>query len=184
MEKTWLQGLTRNNLTLYIVELDPTPDARASILAGPTISLTHKPLTHFKPPPHTKAPNHLGLILGLPISLGFVLLVLCGLCIGMRKHRKISVGSVMGKKGRGYGVGQSRIERLGGKGRSKGKGAIQLREMERQGAQYSDEPSTRDGHGHAKEVSLGSLVEDGYNESERARGNVFRNEVQRLKSWR
>jgi len=90
----------------------------------------------------------------------------------------------MGKKGRGYGVGQSRIERLGGKGRSKGKGAIQLREMERQGAQYSDEPSTRDGHGHAKEVSLGSLVEDGYNESERARGNVFRNEVQRLKSWR
>lgn len=90
----------------------------------------------------------------------------------------------MGKKNRGYGVGQSRIERLGGKGRGKGNGPIQLREMDGQGAQYTDEPSTTEEHGHAREVSLGRFVGDEYNESERARGNVFRNEVQRLKSWR
>lgn len=184
MQKDWLQGEKRSNLTLYIVELDPTPDARASILGGPTISLINKPVEHFKPPPHTKAPNHLGLILGLPIGLGFVALVVCGLCIGMRKHRKINVGNIMGKKGRGYGIGQSRIQRLGGT--RKGKGAIRLGGMDRraepgiQGSQYMDEPR----QGHGREDSLGSLVSDGYNDSERTRGNVFRNEVQRLKSWR
>jgi hypothetical protein len=185
MQKDWLQGKKRNNLTLYIVELDPTPDARASILGGPTISLTKEPTKHYPPPPHTKVPNFLGLILGLPIGLGVIFLILCGLCVFMRKHRKISVGSIYGKKARGYGIGQSRIQRLGGS--RKGKGAIRLGGIDKRTGlpydQYRDDPSdSRQGHG--RDESLGSLVSEGYNESERTRGNVFRNEVQRLKSWR
>jgi hypothetical protein len=52
-------------------------------------------------------------------------IVLFGLCLGMRSHRKIGLKSIMGRGRGGYGNGKSRRERLGIK-----KGAIRLEDRE------------------------------------------------------
>lgn len=182
MEEAWLQGKSRNNLTLFIVEIDPVADQRASVLEGPTVSLIHQPPTHYAPPPPTKAPNRLGLILGLPIGLGAFLVVLLGLCIGMRGHRKIGLGNAMGSRSKGYADSRSRIERLGG-GRKKGR-AIRLGELSSQsGPRYTDDPQSPV---HGRSDSTGSLTANSNRPTadERLVDNVFRSEIARMKSWR
>lgn len=115
MEKAWLRDQARNNLTFYIIQMDPTPDARASERRGPTISLTDKPVTHLTPRPQPKT-SRLGLLVGLPVALGVMALIVCGLFLGKRKTRQLGVGKVMGRR-RGYGVRQSRCQRMRGRRR-------------------------------------------------------------------
>lgn len=118
MDGAWLKDLPRNNLTFYIVEMDPTSNSRSPVLPGPTVSLIKKPVSH--PTPHAKpAPSRVGLLVGLPVTLGVMALVLCGLFFGMRKKRRLGVGNVMGRR-RGYGVGQSRRQRMKRAGRRGG----------------------------------------------------------------
>jgi len=189
MDSAWLQGLNRKNLTLFIIQLDPTPDHRASTMTGPTISLINKPVTHYPAPPPTSKPNKLGLEVGLPVGLGFVIFVLFGLFLGMRKHRKIGLGSVMGSR-KGYGVGKSRRQRVGKNG------AIRLGEREvgvRAPAETGFKDETTRGvelqqRQHAREESLDDLVSsptrEHFGDDPRKQGNAFRDEVSRQKTGR
>ncbi|KAL1998145.1 hypothetical protein VTN02DRAFT_6786 [Thermoascus thermophilus] len=169
MNRDWLQGKPRNSLTLYIIENDPTSDERASARQGPTIELVPRPVEHYKPPPPTPF-NKLGLLVGLPVSLGVVLFVVAGLYFGMRKNRRIGLGNVMGSRNQGYGTRQSKIRRLAG---SRRKGAVRLDEFD-DVERYTDDP----------EAGLVERIDtDLFNEMERTRGRVFQQEVSKLKSW-
>ncbi|KAL1969544.1 hypothetical protein VTN77DRAFT_8982 [Rasamsonia byssochlamydoides] len=168
MQKEWLQGKFYNNLTLYIIENNPESDQRASYREGPTITLLPKPVEHYKPPPPTSF-NKLGLIVGLPVSLSVITLVVAGLFFGMRKSRQIGLGNVMGSRRKGYGVQQSKIQRLGG--RSKGS-------VGRGGA---DDPDIyTDNQNYRPVVKIDT---DLCNEMERDRGYAFTHEVSNFKSW-
>ncbi|KAE8147432.1 hypothetical protein BDV25DRAFT_33575 [Aspergillus avenaceus] len=112
IRQDWLQDKPQNELTLYIIELDPASGTRASVRKGPTITLRPKPVEQHKPPPQPMAFNKVALLIGLPISLGIIIVVVAGLFFGMRKSSKIGLGSVMGSRGKGYGIGKSRDQRL------------------------------------------------------------------------
>ncbi|MCJ1362953.1 hypothetical protein MMC16_002059 [Acarospora aff. strigata] len=185
MDSAWLQGQKRNNLTLYIIQLDPTPNQRASTKSGPTISLINKPVEHYPPPP-TKPPSKLGLQIGLPVGLGLFVFVLFGLFLGMRKHRKIGLGSVMGSR-KGYGVGKSRRQRVGKKGGIR----LDERGVDIPDTGFRDEPTRGvelQQRQHAREESLDDLVdsptEEGFGTDPKLHGNAFRDEVSRQKTGR
>ncbi|KAF2099936.1 hypothetical protein NA57DRAFT_75438 [Rhizodiscina lignyota] len=179
---------TSNNLTFVASEFDSAADKKASFFDGPNILLTNKPVEHLQPPPPTKVPNKLGLLVGLPVSLGFCALVVFGLCLGMRKQRMIGLGNIMSRR-RGYVSRKSRRQRLGMK-----KGNIRLEEREMYpGQEYRDEdeispapvrnfshsPAIRIDKSHAgDDVSLGSLVSEDENGTRQQRaGNAFRQEI-------
>lgn len=120
-------------------------------------------------------------MIALPIALGCCAFIVLGLFFGMRKHRILGVGSVYGRRGRGYGERKSRRQRLAVQ-----KGAIRLEEREvPQEPRYADADADADEitpaprtteqrwqppANHRREESLGSLV-DG-DES-----NAFRREL-------
>ncbi|PGH27299.1 hypothetical protein AJ80_01009 [Polytolypa hystricis UAMH7299] len=172
MEKGWLQDQSRNNLTVYLVELDPNSDARAKPVTGPIISLVNKPVKHYPPPPPTPPPTKLGLMVGLPIGLGAFCLIVFGLCYGMRKHRRIGLGNIMGGKTKGYGSGRSRVERLGGRRRGGPSATIRMEDLDDPAVRYTDEPSVRT-----------ATDTETFNEAQRAKGNAFKSNLTRLKSW-
>ena len=188
MDKSWLQGSSRNNITFHLNALDDTKDVPLISKAGPTISLTNPPVVHYPPPVHTP-PNKLGMEVGIPIGIAFFLFILCGLFVGMRKHRHINVGSVMGRR-KGYGVGKSRRQRLG----LGNKTGIHLgdNDLNTDGRnQYTDQP-TQDVElqtrtpGHGREDSLGSLVNsptrEGFEANKTPRSNAFRDEISRQRT--
>ncbi|KAK2768499.1 hypothetical protein FQN54_000354 [Arachnomyces sp. PD_36] len=170
MEEDWLQEHDRNNLTLYLIMADETSDKSATFEKGPTISLVNKPIEHHKPPPPTPVPNKLGLMVGLPVSLGVVFIIAIGLCLGMKKRRHIGLGSVMGGRKKGYGTGKSIGQRLGG-GSRRQNDAIRLGELEEDPDRYTDDPNA---------MRRG----DSEYHDERAQGEVFRPDIGRMKSWK
>ncbi|PSN61164.1 hypothetical protein BS50DRAFT_155671 [Corynespora cassiicola Philippines] len=173
MKKDWMLGYNMYNLTFQALVFEgDSPSKKAEAYEGPQITLKNEPPRHLEPSPQTKV-NKEGLMIGLPIGLGFVLIVVVGLLWGMKKHRTIGLGNIMGRRSKGYGAGKSRRQRLGlGK-----KGAIRLEEREAQsGGVYSDA-----GHGHRD--SLGSLVSDD-DIRPAPGGNHFRDEVQRQRTGR
>jgi hypothetical protein len=196
MQKEWLGSdlVNTNNLTFVASEYDSDSDKKASFFDGPNVILMNKPAEHLPPPPPTKAPNKLGLMLGLPIGLGFTAFVVVGLCIGMRKHRQIGLGNIMSRN-RGYVSRKSRRQRLGGK-----TGNIRLEDREvlpEQGYRDEDEirPAPRQdfaysqpntsGNAHARDISLGSLVSEGDDRTEvrqQQSGNAFRQEIAKQKA--
>jgi len=183
MDSAWLRGQPRNNLTLYIIQLDPTPDQSAHAKQGPIVSLINKPVQHYAPSPPTKPPGKLGLLVGLPVVLGVFVFVLFGLFIGMRKHRKIGLGSVMGSR-KGYGVGKSRRQRVGKKG------AIRLgeREVGAPDTGFRDEPTRGvelQQRQHTREESLDDLVSSPTEQiNPRRHENAFRDEISRQRTGR
>ncbi|KAF2431995.1 hypothetical protein EJ08DRAFT_732751 [Tothia fuscella] len=170
MDKKWLQDSSNNTLEFGLISYVTAGSHTRDALEGPTIFLTSKGPSHFKPPPHTKMPDKLSLLIGLPLGLGALLFVLIGLFFGMRKQRQIGVGSVMGRGKKGYGVGKSRRQRVGKEG------AIRLEERE---VLQTRVPPL--GSGHAREESLGSLVSD--NEGKQG-NNAFRDEMKKQRTGR
>lgn len=175
MQSSWLQGYKSNNLTFEAISYTAkSPQGAATPLTGPTIVLT---TSHLPAPPPTQLPSKESMMIALPIALGCCAFIVLGLFFGMRKHRILGVGSVYGRRGRGYGERKSRRQRLGIQ-----KGAIRLEEREvPQEPRYADadeitpaprtteqrwQPQTN----HRREESLGSLVDD--DES-----NAFRREL-------
>jgi hypothetical protein len=197
MQSSYLQGVDNNTLKFGLISYSPSGNHAqdAITIDGPTVFLSKAATKHFSPPPHTKLPSNLSLLIGLPLGLGALVFVLLGLFFGMRKTRMINVGSVMGKR-KGYGVGKSRRQRIGKKG------AIRLEEREvlqsrdrgaRTGASRMDDeirpvgslaapnttwplPPSRDGH--RREESFGSLVSDSEG------GNAFRREMEKQRTGR
>lgn len=161
MRKEWLQGKLRNSLTLYIIELESTSDRRASVRQGPTINLHPKPPEHYKPSPPL-AFNKLALFIGLPVSLSVVVVIVAGLFFGMRNSRKIGLGNIMGNRGKGYGVGESKDQRLNRDRQNTFRDSDELSTLRK----FSDEIE-----------GLGSK------DLERTSSQAFTHELSRLKSW-
>jgi hypothetical protein len=176
IENSWLRGLSSNNITLFLVPLNPTANEPVSI-TGPTLMVMNKPAEYYRQP-KTPVPKGQSLYIALPAVFGFIVLCVCGGFIINRKHRKIGLGNVMGRRN-GYGVGKSRSQRLG---LGKKAGAIRLREQELTAeGQYRDAPLQHDdrsrgiGHARADSDALGSLAGTPTEE----RTNYFRDEMRR-----
>ena len=75
------------------------------------IALHPKLVEHHKPSPPMVF-NKSALFIGLPLSLSAITSVVAGLFFGMWESRRIGFGSVMGSRGKGYGVGKSKSQRL------------------------------------------------------------------------
>jgi hypothetical protein len=76
----------------------------------------------------------------------------------------------MGSGNKGYANAKSRIQRLGGRRRNND--AIRLGEWD-EASRYTDEPQ-----------NLSRTDTEAYNDMQRSKGNVFRAEIARLKTWR
>jgi len=176
IEKDWLQGMSSNNITLWLNPLNPI-DNEAHSLGGLNIGIMNKPAEYYHQG-KTPLPKGQSLYIALPSVFGFIVLCVCGGAIINRKHRKIGLGNVMGRRN-GYGVGKSRSQRLGL--RKNKAGAIQLRDQElTAGGQYRDAPQLEDrstpiGHVRADSDALGSLA----GTPTEARTNYFRDEMRR-----
>lgn len=160
IDKAWLQDKSSNNVTLFMMLLNPQADQPQNI-RGPTLEITNRPKDYYRQP-KTQAPKGQSLYIALPTVFGFILLCVCGGYIINRKRRKIGLGNVMGRRN-GYGVGKSRSQRLGlGK---KNTGAIKLRDQELTAdGQYRDRPADNEdgrratGHARVDSDGLGSLA--------------------------
>lgn len=141
MHKEWLQGKSKNNLTLYIIELDPSSGTRASARQGPTVTLHPKPVQHYKPPPQLPF-NRLALMVGLPVSLSVVVGIVAGLFFGMREHRKIPIGAAMGSRGKRNRNGRLRGRRRRGYNTSDLDRLDGLRAMKKYTDDFSEPTST------------------------------------------
>lgn len=172
-KKEWMQGYSMYNLTFHMLNYEASaPERLASTRDGPLITLTNEPPNHYPPPPLNKVPNKEGLLIGLPLTLGFLLICMVGLYFGMRKHRTIGLGNIMGRR-KGYGVGKSRRQRMG---LGKKGGAIRFEDQE----EYT-RPQYQPSHGHSD--SLGSLVsDDGIRPA--PGDNQFRSEIDRQRTGR
>jgi hypothetical protein len=175
MQSSWLQGYKSNNLTFEAISYTAkSSHGAATPLTGPTIVLT---TSHLPAPPPTQLPSKESLMIALPIALGCFAFIVLGLFFGMRKHRILGVGSVYGRRRRGYGERKSRRQRLGVQ-----KAAIRLEEREvPPEPRYTDtdeitpvprttEQRWQSSTNHRRDESLGSLVDD--DES-----NTFRREL-------
>jgi hypothetical protein len=166
--------VSSNNVTLWINPLNPI-NGEAHSLGGLNLEVTNKPADYYRQP-KTPVPKGQSLYIALPTVFGFIILCVCGGAIINRKHRKIGLGNVMGRRN-GYGVGKSRSQRLGL--RKKNEGAIQLRDQElTAGGQYRDVPHPEDpnfGRARADSDGLGSLAGTPTEE----RTNYFRDEMRR-----
>jgi hypothetical protein len=153
IDKDWLRGKGSNNVTLYILPLNPVANEPASF-TGPVLRVTNHPPDYYRQP-LAKAPIGESLYIALPTVLGFVVLCLAGGFFWNRHARKIGLGNIMGR--RGYGVNKSRTQRLGL--RTKKSDAIKLRDQElRTGPQYMDSPERGAQHARHDSVELGSLA--------------------------
>ncbi|KAJ9645907.1 hypothetical protein H2199_002950 [Coniosporium tulheliwenetii] len=172
MDKAWLKGYSRNNLTFFLTADGKTYD-------GPEVSLQHEPPRHAPNQSTGGKIDKTGLMIGLPVALGFVLFVVVGLWFGMRKTRRIGLGSVMGRGKHGYGSRKSRRQRMDL--RKKSDVLLQERELGAREPAYRDEapPRPNFAQGHARDASLGSLV----SQDEEPR-NHFRSEVERQRTGR
>jgi len=153
IENAWLKGLASNNITLYLQPIDQTAAFGST---GPILMVTTSPapLPYQQPP--TPIPKGQDLYIALPTVFGFILLCVLGGFFLNRRHRKIGLGNIMGRRN-GYGVGKSRSQRLGLR---KKKDAIALRDQElTSGGQYQDIPvKERESIARTDEVELGSLA--------------------------
>ena len=155
IDKEWLKGKSSNNITLYMVPLNPLANQPKSF-TGPVVRVTNRPAVYYHQP-LGKAPQGQDLYIALPVVFGFVVLCLLGGFLWNKHTRKIGLGNIMGRRG-GYGVGKSRTQRMGfGKNKSQ---AILLRDLElRTDPQYTDNPNKREPqHARGDSDGLGSLA--------------------------
>ena len=168
MQKEWLQGKPHNTLTLYIIELDSTSDRRASAKQGPTVVLLSNSAEHYKPPPPLPF-NKLALMIGLPVSVGVVVLLVCAVSFGMWKSRKTGIEHIRASRNKGYGVGKSKNQRMGNRKNALDIEADALAVMKK----YSDADEGM------SEVAGPDLYHDVYRPTNYGVGS----RVGRLKSW-
>jgi hypothetical protein len=198
IDSALMQGTSGKNISVQMAALNNT-GGTSQIISGPTILVTNTPVYHQ---PARTLPSGAALYIGIPTVFAFVVIVLVGTCLWNRKHRKIDLDSIMSRGRRGYGVGKSARDRMGGGKRRRDKAAAErVQLMEREVAAngnhvYRDEPAHADIDMPRRDSdALGSLagtpVEDrrmdfnrpGTREGrERAAGgdgNLFRDELRR-----
>lgn len=176
IEKDWLDGYDMMNLTLFWMAYragssSPTNAQRHDVY---NVTILPKGVEHLPANIHRGTFDLKALTIALPVVIGFILLIILGLFCGMRSHRKIGLGSIMGNR-KGYGTGQSRRQRLGLK-----KGAIRLDERELDSPDHTSPLSHNDEIKHAPQqwpaapqVSLGIQKQAGYHERELSLGSLL-----------
>ncbi|KAJ2892994.1 hypothetical protein MKZ38_009143 [Zalerion maritima] len=115
-DSSYLDG--SNNVTISLVIAAVVPGSDTPLINdGPDI-VVKKPETYT---PKEPTMNKRALLIGLPVSLGLVFFITCGVCWYNRKARKIGIKNIMGRGKKGYGISKSRLQRLGMKsgGRAK-----------------------------------------------------------------
>lgn len=194
VSQDWLQGKSRNNISLTLMAYDSVGDStdspsKPSQNPGPIISITKPPPEHL-PGSKSSAPNGLGLQIGIPVGIGFFVLMMFLFWFGVKNHTKVDFKALKDRRRKGYGIGKSRRQRMGKKGPIR----IDESDFTPGGEVFRDDPENglelQQRHmNHTREGSLGSLVNspirDGFGEQHSpTRGNTFRNEISRLKSFR
>lgn len=154
------------NVTLTLNELDADGDTTGTNHTGPTVLVTKAP-SYQQPSP--SLPKGAALYIALPTVFGFVLIMICGVCIWNRKTRKIGLGNIMSRGRHGYGIAKSRARRMtlnvksaagGRRGRDKNAHHIRLDQVP-EDQMYRDEPQAFDGRreyeydADAQEVRMG-----------------------------
>lgn len=179
IDKEWLKGQSSNNVTLYFYSLSTNFNDDFNRVRGPTLMVTNRPSDVYHQEP-AKAPKGKDLYIALPTVFGFILLCLVGGFFWNRKHRKIGLGNVMGRK-TGYGTGKSKTQRMGNGKKKPADIQLRVQELTADG-QYKDvtpkaEPVFR-GHARADSDALGSLAGSPTREGT----NYFRDEMKRQES--
>lgn len=105
VQRDWLKNMASNNVTLFI------STSSGKTVGGPVVMVTTSPIAYASMTP-TPAPDGATLYIALPVTFGFIALCICGGFFLNRKHRRIGLGNIMGRR-KGYGAGQSRRQRLG-----------------------------------------------------------------------
>ena len=179
MQEEWLNKSDSHNITTFIVSDPEDPNEAPITQTGPTLTLVKDPSSASS----GKDNNKLGVKVGVPFAMAFLIVVLLLLCLGTKKQRRNAWNKIGGSRSSGYLANRSRGQRTGG--------GIQLREDDVGGGRFRDEPDrdgvelqNRDGRRHySGDSSLGSLGSSPTQESfgGRAPGgsNAFRDEISR-----
>ncbi|KAL8822439.1 MAG: hypothetical protein Q9191_006825 [Dirinaria sp. TL-2023a] len=183
MDAEWLNGQTRNNLSIWIDNLEP--DGSRKQVSGPVVALISRPTpsvspsntpTPAPPAPH-KSSNKLGMEVGIPLGLAFLLALFVGLFLGMRRS------------GRGRGYIANRARNFRGHGTAQLTGD-EFRTARRRGESFKDEPvqdvELQPRRGHAREDSMGTFMDSptsgGLGDVRRQETNAFRAELARQRA--
>lgn len=178
MQEEWLNKSESKNFTTYLVS--PSKDSANLVKVGPTLTL----IKESSPASSGKDPNKLGVKLGVPFAMAFLVVVLLLLCLGTKKQRRNAWNKVSGSRSSGYLAKRSRGHQT--------PGGIQLREDGMGGGRFHDEPDRgvelqdRDGRRHhSGDSSFGSLgsspTQEGFGGRTPGGPNVFRDEISRQK---
>jgi Ykl077w/Psg1 (Pma1 Stabilization in Golgi) len=178
-----LGGQSTVNVSLLLLYGQTVGGGPVKNITGPTLLVQPQPIYHGPPP---KVPAGPALYIGLPTILGFIILCLFGTCLWNRHRRKIGLGNIMSRGRHGYGIGESRAQRIAksvrrSMRRGKDQGGIQL--VERDGPpaeEYRDAPEPR-GNGVPRRDSdaLGGPGDRFQDQAVGGGRNLFRNEMQR-----
>lgn len=188
MQEEWLDKSNSKNITTYIVsnynDSDDSVDGKGKrdtrniTKIGPTLTL----IKDTSPTPG-KDPKKLGVKVGVPFAMAFLVVVLLLLCLGTRKQRRNAWNKIAGSRSSGYLANRSREQRPSG--------GIQLREDDTGGRRFRDEPDRggvelqdRDGRRHySGDSSFGSLgsspTQEGFGGRSPGGSNAFRDEISR-----
>lgn len=153
------------NISLALAVLsaaaDDDDEAVAQTYAGPTVLVAKAPAYRQRAP---ALPNGAALYIGLPVVLGFCLLMVCGLCAWNRKARQIGLGNIMSRGRHGYGVAKSRARRMTmrGAGKKQKQQAVHIRLMDQvpEEDMYRDEPRGGGGRNNKTEEQLGFHLDE------------------------
>ena len=169
VDEAWLDGGKQISAAVLLTANNIMEDKAANTTRGPIINIVPVPPTPPLPAPPPTSINTLGLAVGLPVAFAAIVFIIAVLYFGMRKTRRIGLGSVMGRR-KGYGVKKSRTQRMGRKG------PVGLSEQEI----YSSDPGFRDDPvDDDVELSHGRYEDSTREDRSRSAGNVFREELAR-----
>ncbi|MCJ1270957.1 hypothetical protein MMC22_010856 [Lobaria immixta] len=179
MQEKWLNESDSKNITTFIRSEPDDSDHPPKTKPGPTLTLIKDP----SPASSGKDPKKLGVKVGVPFAMAFLVVVLLLLCLGTKKQRRKAWSKVTGSRSSGYLASRSRGQRTDG--------GIQLREDDVGRGQFRDEPDRggvelqdRDGRRHySGDSSFGSLgsspTQEGFGGRSPGANNVFRDEISR-----
>lgn len=179
MQEEWLNKKDSNNITTYInsVTDDSHYPPRGKI--GPTLTL----IKASSPASSAKDPKKLGVKVGVPFAMAFLVLVFLLLCLGTKKQRRNAWNKIAGSRSSGYLASRSRGQRTGG--------GIQLQvddiggrrfrdEPDRSGVELQDRDTRRHYSGDGSFGSLGSSpTQEGFGARTTGGSNAFRDEISR-----
>lgn len=176
MQEEWLNKSDSQTLATFIISSSDGPD---QLKDGPNLTLIKDPSTASS----GKDPNKLGVKVGVPFAMAFLVVVLLLLCLGTRKQRRNAWNKISGSRSSGYLASRSRGQRNGG--------GIQLRddnigeghfrdEPDRGGVELQDRDSRRHYPGDSSFGSLGSSpTQEGFGGRTPGGSNAFRDEISR-----